>query len=58
MLARAVAGDDEELLSAPARHMVAVTADLAQPLGHLHQHSVAGRVTVLVVDLLEVVDVD
>jgi hypothetical protein len=38
--------------------VVALAEGLLQALAHLHQHGIAGGMSVLVVDLLEVVDVD
>lgn len=48
---------DGELVTAEARHDIAVPDRLAQPLGHLEQELVAGLVAERVVDLLEVVEV-
>src|SRR5206468_2308000 len=46
------------LLAAVARDQVAGTRDRAKPPGGLDEDGVAGRVAVLVVDLLEVVEVE
>jgi hypothetical protein len=55
---RAVRQDHRELFAADARHRVHRPNAVLQRLGHAFEHEVAGRVTVRVVDLLEVVDVD
>ncbi len=47
-----------ELVAADPRQDVGVAQVQAQPLGHLHQQRVADRVSVIVVDVLEIVDVE
>ena len=49
---------DRELVTAEARRGVADADAALQPLGHLEQHPVAGRVTEAVVDRLEIVEVE
>ena len=58
MAPRGVAGHHQKLLAAPAHQVVAVAEHLQQPVAHLHQHGIAGGMTMAVVDLLEQVDVD
>ncbi len=48
---------DGELVTAQPRHGVGVAHHVGQPLGHLHQHAVAGAVAEPVIDGLELVQI-
>ena len=50
--------DDRELVSADAEGPVSVAQRITDAVGHAHQETIAGRVTLAVVDDLEVVEVD
>lgn len=53
-----IAGEDQELLAAPAHDHVRIAAGPAQQFAELVQHRVAGRMSMGIVDGLEVVDID
>ena len=50
--------DDGELVTADAEGTVTVAECVPDAVGHTHEETVAGRVSLAVVDLLEVVEVD
>ena len=50
--------DDEELLAAPAHQVVRGAEHAAQHGRRLHQHGVAGRVAIRVVDALEMIEIE
>src|SRR5205809_2150948 len=55
---RSLGKDEHEFLPAVARHVVDGTHRTAEQRSHLSQNVVAAQVTVLVIDVLEVIEVD
>lgn len=55
---RTIRQDDREFLTADARHSVHRPHRVEQGFRNAFEHQVAGRVAVLIVDVLEVIDID